>query len=252
MRRLSWLILGLTLAAVSPVSTQSNCITINGITRCTAPWQIYDGSARQVSVPVLDLTQVWNNPATTFTGLKLNITDNGSASASLLLDLQVAGVSKFKVDKSGNVTPVGVGLFPDGTSAAPSIAFINQAGLGLYRSAANVITATNGTSKYVSISSSAGIVLASTLAVGFAGTADSTASVDTQITRAGAGEISIGSTAVTFATLGTPGNGAIAYCTDCTEVTPASCPATQASCVCAGSGAGAFARRVNGAWYCTF
>lgn len=57
----------------------------------------------------------------------------------------------------------------------------------------------------------------------------------------------------TFANLGsTAAAGTINFCSDCTETTPASCPATQASCVCVGSGSGAFARRVGTTWYCTF
>ena len=56
----------------------------------------------------------------------------------------------------------------------------------------------------------------------------------------------------TFAVLGASPNGSVLYCSDCTVTTAASCPATQASCVCAGSGTGAFARRVASAWYCTF
>lgn len=55
-----------------------------------------------------------------------------------------------------------------------------------------------------------------------------------------------------FASLGTPADGSLAFCSDCTVTTAATCPATQASCVCAGSGTGAFARRVASAWYCTF
>jgi len=43
--------------------------------------------------------------------------------------------------------------------------------------------------------------------------------------------------AVTFANLGTPANGTIVYCSDCTSANPA-----------AGSGSGAVARRENGAW----
>jgi len=50
------------------------------------------------------LAQTWNAAGTTFTGLKLNITDTASAAASLLADLQVGGSSKFKVDKAGAVT----------------------------------------------------------------------------------------------------------------------------------------------------
>ncbi len=43
----------------------------------------------------------------------------------------------------------------------------------------------------------------------------------------------------TFAQLGSPADGTTYYCSDCTQVTP-----------CAGSGTGAFAQRVNGAWAC--
>lgn len=60
----------------------------------------------------------------------------------------------------------------------------------------------------------------------------------------------IGVGPVLFAALGTPANGTIRNCTDCTPTTAASCPATKASCVCAGSGSGAIAVRVNGVWDC--
>lgn len=44
---------------------------------------------------------------------------------------------------------------------------------------------------------------------------------------------------VAFASLGTPVNGSLTYCSDCTIANP-----------CAGSGTGAFAKRLNGAWVC--
>ena len=44
---------------------------------------------------------------------------------------------------------------------------------------------------------------------------------------------------VTFANLGTPSNGTIVYCSDCTIAYP-----------CAGGGTGALAKRLNGAWVC--
>jgi len=46
-------------------------------------------------------------------------------------------------------------------------------------------------------------------------------------------------TALTFATLGTPANGTLAFCPDCTIANP-----------CAGGGTGAFAKRLNGIWVC--
>lgn len=45
--------------------------------------------------------------------------------------------------------------------------------------------------------------------------------------------------ATAFASLGTPSDGTFLYCSDCTIANP-----------CAGSGTGAFAKRLNGAWVC--
>jgi hypothetical protein len=45
--------------------------------------------------------------------------------------------------------------------------------------------------------------------------------------------------AITQANLGTPANGTIAYCSDCTIANP-----------CAGGGTGALAKRLNGVWVC--
>jgi hypothetical protein len=131
MRRLL-LALALVLSVAVPARAQ-NCVTINGISRCAMPWQVYDTAQRQVSTPVLDLTQTWNQVTTTFTGLKVNVTDTNSASGSLLLDLQVGGTSKFSVNKSGNLvaagtftagaTTVGGALtFPNGTKLNDTIA----------------------------------------------------------------------------------------------------------------------------------
>lgn len=56
----------------------------------------------------------------------------------------------------------------------------------------------------------------------------------------------------TFASLASNApNGSFKYCADCTVTTPVTCTSNAlASCVCAGSGTGAFARRLNGTWYC--
>lgn len=60
-------------------------------------------TAVTVSTPLPNITQTWNAGGVTFTAVKLNITDTASATASLLLDLQVGGVSKFSVTKGGIV-----------------------------------------------------------------------------------------------------------------------------------------------------
>lgn len=61
------------------------------------------GATVTTSNPVLNLSQTWNAGAVTFKGWVLNVTDTASASASLLMDLQVGGSSKFSVDKTGQV-----------------------------------------------------------------------------------------------------------------------------------------------------
>ena len=55
------------------------------------------GKTATTDSPVLNLSQTWNNAATTFTGLKLNVTNTASAAGSNLLDLQVGGVSAVQV-----------------------------------------------------------------------------------------------------------------------------------------------------------
>lgn len=53
---------------------------------------------------IYDLADIWNAGATTFTAIKMNVTDTASSAGSLLLDLQVGGTSQFKVSKAGEVT----------------------------------------------------------------------------------------------------------------------------------------------------
>ena len=53
---------------------------------------------------IFNLTDTWNDGATTFTAIKMNVTDTASAAGSLLFDVQVGGVSQFRVSKAGGVT----------------------------------------------------------------------------------------------------------------------------------------------------
>lgn len=56
---------------------------------------------------IFDMADVWNNGATTFTAIKMDVTDTSSAAASLLLDLQVGSTSKFSVRKDGLISANG-------------------------------------------------------------------------------------------------------------------------------------------------
>jgi hypothetical protein len=59
------------------------------------------GATITTSQPLIDVSQTWNNSGTTFTGAKINVTNTASAAASLLLDLQVGGSSKFNISYEG-------------------------------------------------------------------------------------------------------------------------------------------------------
>jgi hypothetical protein len=52
---------------------------------------------------------VWNSAATTFTGLKLNVTDTASAADSKLLDLQVGGTSKITAASTAGNSTLSIG-----------------------------------------------------------------------------------------------------------------------------------------------
>jgi len=55
-----------------------------------------------MTVPLYNLTDTWNNGGTAFTAIKMNVTDTASAVASLLMDLQIGGLSKFTMGKGGD------------------------------------------------------------------------------------------------------------------------------------------------------
>lgn len=76
------------------------------ITQGTANASVLTSSGYSLSgsnaTGMIDLAGTWNTTGTP-TAVKLNITDTASNASSLLLDLQVGGSSKFKVDKAGSL-----------------------------------------------------------------------------------------------------------------------------------------------------
>ena len=88
------------------------------------------------------MVATWNNVATTFTGLKLNVTDTASAVGSLLMDLQVGGSSKFSVQKYGDISGYGnLSLFVD----TASIKLGGVSDVVVTRDAANTLALRKGT-----------------------------------------------------------------------------------------------------------
>ena len=56
------------------------------------------------SAPVLNLAQTWNNAATTFTALRINVTNTASSSSSLLIDATSdGGTQYFRVRRDGQI-----------------------------------------------------------------------------------------------------------------------------------------------------
>jgi hypothetical protein len=142
---------------------------------------------------IYDLTDTWNNVAVTFASIKMNVTDTSSAAGSLLIDLQVGGVSKFSVRKDGVLTVGSValsGVTGLGTGVATALAIavgsagapvVNGGALGTPSSG----TLTNATGLPVS-----GITSSTSTALGV-GTLELGDATDTTLARVSAGVVSI-------------------------------------------------------------
>jgi hypothetical protein len=79
-------------------------LTFNGTALALAGNQTISQGTISSDVKALDISSTWNNAAVAFTGIKLNVTQTASSSSSILMDLQRAGTSVFKVARNGAVT----------------------------------------------------------------------------------------------------------------------------------------------------
>lgn len=61
------------------------------------------GATQTSSFPALSITQTWNASGTTFTAFKLNVTNTASASASLLMDVQLGGSSILTLGRNSSL-----------------------------------------------------------------------------------------------------------------------------------------------------
>lgn len=107
------------------------------------------GSAALASGTILvstpwTFTQTWNAGGVTFTGVLVNMTSTASAAASLLEDWQLGGVSKFKIDKSGNITGVGNATMTGGYAAFGSTPSTTVGLLSTLASGDQILTSTQG------------------------------------------------------------------------------------------------------------
>ena len=102
---------------------------------------------------LVDLATTWLSTTGTPTAIKLNVTDTASNAASNLMDLQVDGLSKFKVSKAGAVT-AGGSISGTLVNASSSLRITSDTGslviggsgdLTLFRDAAGILAQRNGT-----------------------------------------------------------------------------------------------------------
>ena len=121
----------------------------------------------------LTATATWNAAGVTFTALKLNVTNTASAAASLLIDLQVDSVSKFKVDKSSVVTAT---TFSGNATSATALA-ANPADCGANNFAQSIAASGDLTCAAVSLAT-ADTTGTLTIAKGGTGNTTATASFD--------------------------------------------------------------------------
>lgn len=113
------------------------------------------GGTVAANTPPVSITQTWNNAPTTFSGILSNITDTASAANSKLIDLQVGGISKFNVDKSGNMTFAGNFITADtnielGSVAVPTDVTANGGGITLHGTTDKTIIWDNTNSNWTS------------------------------------------------------------------------------------------------------
>lgn len=201
------------------------------------------------SNPPLRVREVDGTP--TKSGINTLVVSNGSLTVTGTTATITTGVSGLS-DVSGTLVSSSNFRVPsNGTSSSTSLQF-GAANLGFYVTSAYLavsasnITAMgwNGATGNTHVTQGYSIVFGSnglgTPDVGL--TRPSAGAVRVTDASTGYGQIQAGGmvlNATTFASLGTPSNGTFLYCSDCTIANP-----------CAGSGTGAFAKRLNGAWVC--
>jgi hypothetical protein len=149
-----------------------------------------NGVTVTADAPVWNFTQTWDNAAVTFTGLKANITDTASNASSLLMDLQMGGSSKVRIDKTGAIVNL---LNTYGTSNFALRGGNSQNfGLNLQGSAAYFQTTTNVVAAITAQGTAGSIGVSNTGFFGFHTTVPGADALDTILTRRAAANLRLG------------------------------------------------------------
>jgi hypothetical protein len=155
------------------------------------------------SAPVT-ISQTWNASAVAFTALKVNAVSTASASGSLLLDLQVGGVSKAYINKAGQL------ILPAGTSSAPS--FCLQTGAnGFYKLNNGFGYATDTDNPVLTANYNSALGMLSGMFLGWSTNVFTQPDWDVRLYKDGAGQLALrnGAAAQTFNIYGTYSSGSV-------------------------------------------
>ena len=146
------------------------------------------------NVAISNMTTTWNNVSTTFTGIKINVTDTASAAASLLMDLQLGGSSRFNVKKDGVVAINGSGTgflntffvtnVLNGSTTLTFTAGSNTTRFALGTTTNHPLTLfTNNGVDSLRVGTTGSVQLRSTASFGFSSTDDASGTADTLLAR---------------------------------------------------------------------
>jgi hypothetical protein len=163
--------------------------TADAISKKVSRNSLLNSGTLATSAPVT-ISQTWNDAAVAFTAFKVNATSTNSASGSLLLDLQVGGVSQVSVRKDGTlVIPNGGFIRTNGAQPYNGI----RIGGGNFNEAALAVEWVNTASISFSVgragSGSSWLAVNSTASIGWGSGQDITTGVpllDTILVRDGA------------------------------------------------------------------
>ena len=123
---------------------------------------------------IFDLVDTWALSGGPYTSIKMNATDNDAASASLLMDLQVATASKFSVAKNGTSN-------------------FGSSSLGLQANLTDIEFVAKASSVGAMHAGIYGIYMNSTLAISWSSSStNAKTGVDTYLTRRGAANLRLG------------------------------------------------------------
>jgi hypothetical protein len=122
--------------------------TAGAISKKVSRNSLLNSGTLTTSAPVT-ISQTWNDAAVEFTAFKVNAVSTASASASLLLDLQVGGVSYVKIGRNGLISvadSVGSGgfVFRPGNTGSGGIGNLSGGGYGVWAGAASAIGFSTG------------------------------------------------------------------------------------------------------------